>query len=405
MGTVVAPPAGITIREAATDADWDGMARLESQAFTEPLDEAHDYVRRHRDHAVIRVAVDGSVVVAGVVILPAGQWYGGRSVPAGAIGSVCVLPEARGSGLATAMLSDLVSTSRERGLATAPLWPSTTRLYRGCGWETVERTRRLIVETRSLAELRPASGRPVRAPAAADVDAMIDALAPDWNGAMHRPWWWRASHRIQSGARPEHHVEYGWEEDGRLTGMVHLRTKDPAPPRQQLAVSEWWTRTADATRGLGHLLGTHSAQGRHCTFAPWALPPHDDLFRLLPDSAQVVEEEGWMPWMQRIVDPVAALSRRGWSTSVSGRLELELTDRFDAEPRRLVLEVARGSAHVSEGGSGAVRLGIGALSTWYAGGLGGRDGARQGLVMGGDADLELMSALVNDRGAWLSDFF
>jgi hypothetical protein len=82
-----------------------------------------------------------------------------------------------------------------------------------------------------------------------------------------------------------------------------------------------------------------------------------------------------------------------------------VVDPWAAGPASLVLEVEAGAARVSPGGGGRVRIGVGALSAWYAGALRTTRAARVGLAEGPTEDLEAMDPLTGDRPVWLPDAF
>jgi predicted acetyltransferase len=139
-------------------------------------------------------------------------------------------------------------------------------------------------------------------------------------------------------------------------------------------------------------------------FVHSALPDASPLHWLLPESHRAIELEGFLCWMQRIINIDTAMTARGWPERAAGRLDLEVTDPITGVDR-LVLEVEGGSARVTPGGSGAIRCGIGALSAWYSSALRAQDAVRLGLLEG-DADaVTAMDALIAGGLPWLPDFF
>ena len=110
-------------------------------------------------------------------------------------------------------------------------------------------------------------------------------------------------------------------------------------------------------------------------------------------------------WILRLVDPISALEARGWPDLAQARVALEIQDPFADGPQRVVLEVENGHARATPGGTGGVRIGIGALSAWYAGHLRATEAARLGLASGGGADLAALDRLIGDHRVWLPDHF
>jgi predicted acetyltransferase len=295
---------------------------------------------------------------------------------------------------------------QDAGVAVAPLWPSTIRFYRLCGWEATERGQRHTVAIRSFRHLT-GEGQIVRDPGEAIFSLQADC-AVAWNGPLGRPpWWWeqRLSTYLYASVPPEQRFLYGWSEGGRLTGFLEYLQR-PSPVRgSEIVVAELWVKTIDALKGLCGVLGSHEAQVDEVIFPFWVLPNRNDLLWLLPEAERTVRTEGRLAWMLRLIDPAAALQARGWPAPIASRLELEVTDPPRREAIRIILEVGSGRASVTVGGSGRVRLGAGALASWYAGALRATHGARLGLVQASPADLDVMDSMTADRPVWLSEYF
>lgn len=379
------------------DRDWEEYAAVSARSFGLPPEREGPFMERARLRAVARVALEDDHVVGGGLFLPAGQFFGGRSVPAGAASSFAVLPQARGKGVAGAICEALDQEMRDSGLVVSPLWPATTRLYRRWGWEVAGRAARHQVPTRSLARLR-AAGTAVEDPGA-EARMLQRSCAQAWNGPLDRPDWlwdWNRSHHDEQA------ITYGWTEDAALTGYLSYRQRPHSGWGYQIVVEELWTATPDALAGLCRLLGSHHSQVEVIDFEATALPFDHDLAWLLDD--QHVTSTGGLAWMLRLVDPVAALEARGWPETIEGRMELEVEDRLLGS-RQLVLEVAGGKSQVSEGGSGVVRIPSGTLAAWYAGGLSIARAISLDLVKATFEEAEFLDELTTDRPTWLPDWF
>ena len=81
------------------------------------------------------VAVDEGRVVATSAARPFLQWFGGRSLPMTGIYAVATLPEHRGGGLASRLVTDLLRRGREEGAVISALYPAAVRPYRSIGYE------------------------------------------------------------------------------------------------------------------------------------------------------------------------------------------------------------------------------------------------------------------------------
>jgi len=83
---------------------------------------------------------------------------------------------------------------------------------------------------------------------------------------------------------------------------------------------------------------------------------------------------------------------------------LEVTDPVTGI-ERVVLEVEDGAGRVSQGGGGAVRCGIGALSAWYSSTLRAQYAGVLGLIEGDPAALKVMDGLIAGGMPWMPDYF
>lgn len=114
---------------------------------------------------------DGRVLSA-CAILVRDFAIGTLSVRCGLIGSVCTAPEARGRGLASALLRRAEDELAAEGCLLALLWADDPRFYGARGWRPVGSEVDFALEPWHEARLSGASG--------------IRAAAPDDRGAIHR---------------------------------------------------------------------------------------------------------------------------------------------------------------------------------------------------------------------------
>ncbi len=389
----VAPPAG--------PEDWDGYIRVSADSFSTTLAETKEwFAGSDTDGArVALVAKEGARVVAGAMAYLMPQRFGGREVPAGAVGDVCVAPDRRGRGAARLLMRGLAKAMREAGALVSPLWPSTLRFYRREGWEVAGKALTWSLPPIRLETLRGA-GEPVSEPGP-EFRAVHAGAVAGHDGPLVRPdWWWRWR---WPEAAPEGARRLGWVEDGRPTGLMRTRSPGGDDHTRALHVCELWTATPDALRGLLGVLGSESTQFAEVRFQMACLPPTPDLLWVLPEFPLNASHPE--TWLLRVLDPAGALAARGWPTGAEARVSLELHDPAADRPERLVLEVGAGEAAVTAGGDGRVRVGVGAFSAWYAGGLSATRAAGLGLAEGSPQDLLAMDGLTGDRPVWLSEDF
>jgi len=392
----------LVVADPRDDADFEAFVRADVQSFGASPDRIHRWVAAARPHVRFRFARVGDEVVGGYGLMPMGQFYGGRSVPAQGVLAVVVSPMWRRRGAAGAMMRDLVAICRENNTAVAPLYAATVRLYRRWGWEVADRAVDHTVRTDALVQLR-GEGAPVDAPPVAALEALRRSYLPAWDGPLDRPDCWLAVEGMSDEPK-EHSFLYGWEENGRLTGFVRYRYGTSSGNDQRVIVDEIHATTLNATHGLLGLLGANESIYPEVVFH-MCLGARSDLLYILSDASKSVRTEGHLCWMQRIVNVPAALQARGWASHVAHRLELEVADPALDTTERLTVEFNDESALVNPGGAGHVRCSVGALSAWYAGTLRAQDAARLQLMSGPPDDLAAMDALIGGRPTWMADHF
>jgi predicted acetyltransferase len=392
----------IEISDIRDDAEAQRFAEIDAASFTGSAADNARWLKAAQPHTTLRVARIAGEVVGGYMMLPTGEFFGGRSVPAQGISAVVVDAASRRRGVAGALMSDCVASARNRDAAVAPLFAATVRLYRRWGWEVCTQTFRQIVRTRALHGFRGAGA--VRShPDRASVEALRRTQLPRWDGPLDRPGWW-LSVEWDPGNPDGHRAEYGWYEGDDLTGYVRYESERAGGAWTRVRVQELIYATEDALRGLLGFLGGHESQSGEVVFVHSALPELSPLHLLLDEPHRDIEVSSFIPWMQRIVHLERAMSARGWPASAAGRVELEVTDPVLGVDR-VVLEVENGEGRVTSGGDGHVRCGIGALSAWYSSALRARDAVVLGLMDGDGDALTAMDSLIAGGVPWIPDFF
>jgi predicted acetyltransferase len=392
----------IEIREGRGDADLRRFAEVDAESFAGHAATNMRWLAAAAPYAPLRLAVLEGEIVGGYMLLPVGQFFGGRSVPTQGVTAVAVHPAWRRRGVAGALMRDCVAFARERGSALAPLHAATVRLYRRWGWEVGSQTLRQIVRTAALTGLS-GSGRVRANPDRSAIEAMRRAHLRQWDGPLDRPDWY-LSVEWDPGDPETLRFEYGWYEDDQLTGYVRYESERQAGGWIRLRVQEFIFTTLDALRGLLGFLGGQESQSSHVAFVHSAVVDASPLLWLLPEPHRDIEVQGFLCWMQRIVNIEQAMTARGWPARAAGRVELEVTDPVTGV-ERVVLEVEGRSARVTPGGSGQVRCGIGALSAWYSNALRAQDAVRLGLLEGEASAVSAMDGLVAGGLPWMPDFF
>jgi predicted acetyltransferase len=349
---------------APRDEEADDVFALCSEAFTSPPEREAPW-RGSKRMGDFLCAWSGEELVGTTEVMPWGQFFGGRSVPMGAVASVAVRPDQRGRGIAPRLLARSVERMHEQGLVISTLHPATTRFYRGLGWEIGGEFAVRRVPTASLAALPPGEPECLRSGRAPDYDAVrecYERVAPSINGAVDRDdVRWRADRTALD--RP-HRYLYVYDADTQIDGYV---VYDQHQTSRQwgfgITVHELVAADARAAVTLWRHVGSHVAQVDKVTVLAM---PLDALTLLLPE--QVVEFVGANHWMTRMVDAAGAIAARGYPAGVGAEVHLQLTDRVAPwNDGRFVLSLDGGDGKLTTGGTGEVHLSVNALASLYTG--------------------------------------
>ncbi|MDF4252255.1 GNAT family N-acetyltransferase [Streptomyces sp. WMMB303] len=396
------------VRTAADDSEFEGYLAHTRHAFGKvPYDHA-----TLRAHGVSAVAVRGPQVLGGGLFLPFEQHFGGRPVPSGGVAWLAVAPWERGAGLARRVTEE--GTDRLRGAHGAVLacaWTPAPGLYRRWGWEAAAVASSHVLHPAELPA--PRSRFQTVQPDEAACARLRNALAPGWNGTLRRPAWWHGwKQRTTPGALTLGVVRPGGDRaggaggaDGELAGYATVTVEPHHPWGVAAVVHDLWHAELDALPALLAAVGAHSPQVREIRFRRSVLPRPSPLPWLLDRYA--VREDGWYPWMLRLLDVPAALRARGWAPGPRGAVGLEVVPpEGGTQPYALTFEAGRMQVRRGSNPSArTVRLPSSALAAWYAGGLPLRHAARLGTAAGDVRDLDLLDALVSGPTPWLPESF
>ncbi|WP_433123943.1 GNAT family N-acetyltransferase [Micromonospora sp. CA-240977] len=347
---------------------------------------------------------DSGRLVGKAVDLHHDQWWSGRAVSAADVAGVAVAPEARGRGVARAMLTGLLRGARERGAAVSALYPTVAAPYRACGWEAAGVLRTVDVATAALPRHRPCPDLAVRAGTVADLPAVADLyerVTRHRNGMLTR----RGElfdFFAANGGLPGDGLTLV-ERDGDLVGYATWRRGRGYGADSVLTVDEALAVTADAARELVAVLGSWASVAptlRLCPLDGDAVSPHLPL-----ESARDHERD---LWMHRPVDVVRAVSARGWPAHVRGVVDFGLTDALaEWNTGAWRLTVADGAAELTRvGGEVDLRLDVRGFALLYAGAAHARSVAQAGLLHHGPgADPSALDLLGAGGPAQLLDYF
>jgi len=194
------------------------LRRDEREAWLELLDgwelgdgwRGRDFFRRplERDPTFedenVWVATEGGRLVSCVQIFPRRLRVRGAAVPTGGIGSVFTRPEARGSGVASALLERTLAAMRERGMELSLLFAARHAFYGRLGWGLWPRSRPLLLRAEGTAPAVRAGDRFDPACDLAEVAALHAAYSSPFDGTVVRDAaQWQASLVLAGNPREE----------------------------------------------------------------------------------------------------------------------------------------------------------------------------------------------------------
>jgi len=327
------------------------------------------------------------------------MYFGGRSVPTGGYSPVGAAPEFRGRGFGSMVTAAQFPLLRERGEVLGALYPATTALYRGVGFEVAGVWARQKVPTRSFHSLRPPAV-PVRRAEVEDVESMkvlYRSFAARRDGHLDRPdWWWE---RYYVKDFDKWHIYLVPDE-----GYISYRHQPNKSWGYTVSVHEVVATSPDVAAALWRIVGSSSSMARETHVIG---PVEHPLLLLLPE--QDVEHIESLRNMVRIVDLPAAIEARGYPSGVTAAVEFEVEDRhcdWNSGRWRLVVEDGGGRLEKSASAGPVLRATINGLACLYSGYATAWWLAEAGLLQGADAaDLAALTAVFAGPTPWMPDFF
>lgn len=350
-------------------------------------------------HETLRVVYRRGRIEAGLGFYRAGQYWGGRAVPFAAVAGVGVAPEARGDGLAKWLMQRALCEMREDGFALSGLYASTTTLYRSVGYEQAGTN---VSWSVSVSEL-PKRERALECELVGEAEGpalqrLYDTVASRTNGHLARSagLWARVWNHHDL---PVHVYRFG--PASAPQGYVVLTQPSNEPLLFHVAVRDCVLATPAASdRFVSLVRDMRSLAGE----LRWFGPPGDAIVSLLPEDSATVRERN--RWMLRLLDPTAALERRGYAAAIQGVASFELRDAsMPMNEGRYRFEVRGGEAKVNRAASAPLVLDTRALAALYAGSAHPRALLQAGLASGAVGELETLAALLAGAEPWLPDFF
>ncbi len=295
----------------------DGYAAMISHAFGFPTADAPAWFERS-GHENLRVILHDKKVVAGLIIIPMGQFFGGESIPMVGVAGVGVTPEMRGRGVAKWMMSMFSDESRKAGFALSSLYGATTRLYSSVGYARAALRARFEIDLPMLEPLRVPPGTVTTQVEGAtpELRALYTEWARNHPGHLDRgPGLWSrvVSPRMQATRTFLVHQE------GRLTGYTVVSHKMEGDKSKLQA----WCSVATTRNAVTALLSIFGSYGSVApTVTLFGSPTHTLLSGLVERHHKID-----LPWylMTRTLDVSRALTARGYPRSAACDLSFAVT--------------------------------------------------------------------------------
>ncbi len=373
------------------------LERLLQQSFAIPTIPWTKFFERV-GHDRLRVVAQNGRVIGGLAAYQLAQFFGGVSVPLAGIAGVGVAPEARGRGVAKAMLLQTLEQLRE-STPLAGLYASTTTLYRSCGFEQAGTAMYFSAPLASF----PRGDRAL----------VCRALPPKQHELLHVPYDKRArewtGHLDRSPALWERLVEpyddvaytYVFGEDAVPDGyIVFLQKQNADSLHFRVIVRDVVMNTrAAAQRILGFLHDLRSLADE----IVWRGCAADPLLTLLPEQMHSVTRHE--RWMLRILDVPRALAMRGYPP-IRAEVHLAVHDaQFPVNAGRHVFTVEDGHGITTDRGRGDVTLDVRGLAALYSGFATPYTLRAAGLLDGPEASLKTLATIFAGPEPWCADHY
>ncbi len=350
----------------------------------------------------LRVVREAGAAVGGWIVIPMGQYFGGRSVPMTGIAGVAVAHHVHRRGIATDMMAQAVRELAEEGVALSTLYASTQSLYRKVGFEPAGSRYIARVQPRDIGIREPARGTErYLAENRAEVISLYDSLASASPGFIERgPYVW--SRILDARFGKEAHGVLFRDPAGNLEGCVFYRKHSSRGEGHRIEVTELLGKTSQALRQAWSFLGDLSTSVvDELTFTT---APTDPAYLVHPNPQfQVRLHENWM---MRIAHLPSALEARGYAHALDLEVDFCVSDDIvSANTGQWHLVIRDGRGHVERGGTSNVQVDARGLAALYSGFADAVALRQLGRVHGDDRELQRLSLAFAGPHPWMREMF
>jgi predicted acetyltransferase len=387
----------LKLRAIESDKEAAELAAISSWGFASSEADALAWVKASLEQA--RVVVSGRRVVGGLMLVPMGQWFGGRSVPVVGIAGVSVSPEQRGHGVGSLLMRATLLELAERGVALSALYPASPAFYRSWGYESAGSRFSFEVAPRNLPQFDPElSIRPIADADAASIENAYARQARTLPGYLDRGAyiWGRVRAPRREPARG--FLAIAGES---IEGYLYLSQRHSVGAHYDLGASDVVALTPRAARRLITFLADHRPLADRVV---WHGGLADALLPHLPE--RVFQAKLADLFMLRIVDVPAAIGARGFPAGLEAELAIEVRDPlFSRESRRFTIAISGGNGRAEPATKTDLRLDVRGLAALYSGYLSAESLEKAGLAEGHERALAAATSIFGGPAPGMSDMF
>lgn len=383
------------------DADLEAVAEMEAAAFAFPASDAGDWFAR-AGHENMRVWREGERVAGALMLVPMGQFFGGRSVSTLGIAGVAVALDMRQKKVGQRLMKAALVEAHERGLALSTLYPATRTLYRSVGYELAGKIVALALHSSRL-ELRsrhePLAVRPITSEIEPLCEALYRERAAMLAGYLDRgPYIWNRVRRPRKGTVRG----YAFCEGDDVVAYTYFSQESlPSGHDYDAVVTDF---VANSARGYAALFHFYWSQRSVLDTVRLKAGASTSFLSLLREPRH--DEEPNIDWMLRIVNLPVALGARGYPAHLAIDVAIEVRDDvIAANSGAWQLSLREGRLAVERCKSARVSVDIRALAPVFAGYYSASEAALLGEITGDRGDIARLDAMFTGPMPAMSDMF
>ena len=346
-----------------------------------------------------RILRQGEKAIAGLAILPMGQWFGSKVVPMAGIAAVGVVPEARGKGAAKELLTNTIQELHSLKIPISVLYPATQVLYRQVGYEQGGSLCQWELPTASI-QLKERY-LPIQRVCLSDsgiFEKIYNQQAKVNNGnlARHSALWLK----ILESQTEEDIYAYLIGSENKPGGYL-IFTQNRDKKEKAIEIRDWALLDVSAAKRLWTFLSDHRSEILQINWRGSSVNP---FTLLLPEqTAKIIRQT---IWMLRIINLPLALSLRGYPMRLEAELHLDVSDNLIAANNgQFCLQVSQGRGEVSQGGKGDFKIDIRSLASLYTSFLSPQQLHSLSYLQTTPEALETATLIFAGDSPWMADFF